>query len=128
MTGRHDILDEDAPDPRARDVTPGWIARHRARIEAGRQAALVLLPFAPFPARLPLAALSVAAEGVLLAEEWRTGRIEGRNARLRAWRIAGEGAALLAVSRAAPAVLRRNRETVRRAADFFRRAEGRFGA
>ncbi len=104
-----EILGSEAPDPEARDATPGWISRNRDRIRRGQALAQALIVAAPPPARLALAAASVAAEGLLLAEDFRRGALDGRQAGARAGRIALEGVAILAATRFAPALLARQR-------------------
>lgn len=90
------------------DVTPGWVSRHRERIEAGRRLSIAAMTLAPPPARIALAAVSVAASGVLLADDMRRRRVAQGDGALEAGALALEGAALLAVSRFAPGRLARN--------------------
>jgi len=103
-----EILRDDAPDPEAREVTPGWITRNRHLILRGRRMAQTLALAAPPPARLALAALAVAAEGAVLAADARRGAISGRTAGLRAGSLALEGLAILAATRFASAALARH--------------------
>jgi len=107
-----EILGETAPDPEARDATPGWLTRHRELILEGRAVVLALSAAAPPPLRIALAAASVAADGLMLAEDFRRGAVDGRAARLRLGRIALEGAAVLAATRFAPAILARHRHHI----------------
>ena len=103
-----DILGAEAPDPEAREVTPGWITRNRDVILKGRSVARALIIAAPPPARLAFAAASVAADGLLLAEDVRRGTIDRRAASLRASGLMLEGAALIAATRFAPTILVRH--------------------
>lgn len=121
-----EVLDDSAPGPRdAEDLppAPGWIERNRGFIEQGKTLAQTALVVAPPPARLALAALSVAADGVLLAEDVRSGKIDRTAARYRAGGMAVEALALLAASRLAPAILARNRHRLRTAQALVRRME-----
>lgn len=102
-----EILDRGAPDPDAREVTPGWITRNRQTILRGRALAQTLAVAAPPPARLLLAAVVVAAEGAVLAADTRRGAMDAGTAARRAGTLLVETAALLAASRLAPAALRR---------------------
>ncbi|MEL6478253.1 MAG: hypothetical protein AAFR17_13075 [Pseudomonadota bacterium] len=103
-----EILPPDHPDPEARDVTPGWIGRHRVLIERGRQVSRAFIPLAPPPARLALAGVSVAADVLLLADDLRRRGDMAEEGPLRAGALVLEGAALAAMSRYAPARLARN--------------------
>jgi len=103
-----EILGSEVPDPEAREVTPGWITRNRDLILKGRSVARALIIAAPPPARLAFAAASVAADGLLLAEDVRRGLLDRKVAGLRAGGLALEGAALIAATRFAPAILVRH--------------------
>jgi hypothetical protein len=104
-----EILGNEIPDPEAREVTPGWITRHKDLILKGRMAARALTVAAPPPARLVFAALSVAADGLLLAEDARRGLVDRKAAGARAGGLVLEGAAVFAATRYAPAILARHR-------------------
>lgn len=118
-----ELLGRDAPDPEARDVTPGWISRNRAAILRGRGMAQALSLAAPPHLRLALTAAGIAAEGLLFAEDWRRGVLDGRGARNRAGRLALEGAAILAASRLAPALVARHRARIEAARAAARRLD-----
>lgn len=122
-----EILDREDPGPRGEDEPeppePSWIERNRGFIEQGKTLAQTVLIVSPPPARLALAALAVAADGVLLAEDMRSGKLDRSQARMRAGGIALEGLALFAASRLAPAVLARNQLKLRRARDILSRME-----
>ncbi|MEO0820578.1 MAG: hypothetical protein AAF074_09155 [Pseudomonadota bacterium] len=103
-----EILGEEDPGPRedARDVPlPGWVARNRETIERGREAAQAFVPFAPPPARLALIAASLAAEGLLTAEDARMGRLTASAAGLRAAGIVLDGLGAAAGARRGPKAL-----------------------
>ena len=104
-----EILGREVPDPEAREVTPGWVTRNRGLILKGRTVARALMIAAPPPARLAFAAASVAADGLLLAEDVRRGLLDRKAAGLRAGGLVLEGAALVAATRFAPAILVRHR-------------------
>ena len=94
-----EILGNEIPDPEAREVTPGWITRHKDLILKGRMAARALTVAAPPPARLVFAAVSVAADGLLLAEDARRGLVDRKAAGARAGGLVLEGAAVFAATR-----------------------------
>lgn len=110
MTG--EILEGEAPDPKARDVTPGWITRHRKQIRRGRDVAQALIVAVPPPVRLMLTAATIAADGLVLAEDLRRGVLDGRAARGRAGRLLMEGVALFAATRFAPAIIARHKARI----------------
>ena len=122
-----EIVGDEDPGPRERgwqpEPEPSWIERNRGFIEQGKTLAQTALVVSPPPARLALAALSVAADGMLLAEDMRTGRIDRDHARWRAGGIALETLALVAASRLAPAVLARNHLRLRKIRDVVARME-----
>jgi len=103
-----EILGGGVPDPEAREVTPGWVTRNRDLILKGRSVARALIIAAPPPARLAFAAASVAADGLLLAEDVRRGLLDRKAASLRAGGLMLEGVALITASRFAPAILVRH--------------------
>ncbi|MEM9370103.1 MAG: hypothetical protein AAGA26_02980 [Pseudomonadota bacterium] len=117
-------LPNDAPDPEAHDVTPGWVGRNRAAIEQGRRLSRALVLLAPPPARLALAAVSVAADAVLLADEVKRRLKDRDEGAVRAGAIVLEGAALLAMSRFAPARLAANLAMIEGARAALDRATG----
>ncbi len=119
-----EILESDAPDPDAREVTPGWITRNRDRLLKGRAVAQALMVAAPPPARLALAAAAVAAEGLVLAADARRGSVDGRIAAKRAGLLVLESTSILAATRFAPQVLARHGAHIRAAHS----ALGKFGA
>jgi hypothetical protein len=123
LTG--EVPDEGAEVPPAHDVTPGWIGRNRQAIERGRRVARALVLVAPPPARLALAAVSVAADAVLLADELGRRLEDGRSGRLRTAALVLEGAAVLAASRLAPARLAANLAGIEAARRVLDRAAGR---
>lgn len=118
-----ELLGRDAPDPEARDVTPGWVSRNRALILRGRAMAQALSLAAPLHFRLALTAAGIAADGLLFAEDWRRGALDGRAARNRAGRLALEGAAVFAASRLAPALMTRHRARIEAARAVARRLD-----
>lgn len=122
-----EIVEQDDPGPRERgwepEPGPSWIERNRGFIEQGKTLAQTVLLVSPPPARIALAALSIAADGVLLAEDLRAGRLDRSHARWRAGGIAIEGLALLAASRLAPAVLARNQLRLRKIREVVSRME-----
>ncbi|MEM7670496.1 MAG: hypothetical protein AAF317_15400 [Pseudomonadota bacterium] len=117
-------LPDDAPDPDAHDVTPGWIGRNRQAIERGRQVSRALILVAPPPARLALAAVSVAADAALLADEMKRRLRERDDGPVRAGALVLEGAALFAMSRFAPARLAANLAMIEAARTALDRATG----
>jgi hypothetical protein len=103
-----DVLGGEVPDPEAREVTPGWVTRNRELILKGRSVARALIFAAPPPARLAFAAVSVAADGLMLAEDVRRGLLDRKAAGVRAGGLMLEGVALIAATRFAPAILVRH--------------------
>lgn len=118
-----EILGEEAPDPEAREVTPGWITRNRDTIRTGQSVARALISVAPPPARLALAAASAAAEGLLLAADVRRGLVDRKAAGARAGALALDGAAIVGASRFAPQFLSRNRRKLAAARSALRRLD-----
>ena len=118
-----ELLGRDSPDPDARDVTPGWVSRNRAAILRGRALAQALSLACPPHFRLALTAAGIAADGVLFAEDWRRGVLDGRGARRRAGRLALDGAAILAASRLAPALVARHRARIESVRAIARRLD-----
>ncbi len=110
-----EILDRGAPDPDSREITPGWITRNRDVILRGRVLVQALAVGAPPPARLLLAAIAVAAEGVVLAADARRGSVDAGAAARRAGTLLLEGATLIAASCLAPASLARQGARLRAA-------------
>jgi len=104
-----EILGGEVPDPEAREVTPGWVTRNRDLILKSRSVARALIIAAPPPARLAFAAASVAADGLLLAEDVRRGLLDRKAASIRAGGLVLEGATLIAATRFAPSILLRHR-------------------
>ena len=119
-----EILDRDAPDPKAREVTPGWVTRNRDRLLKGRALAQALMVAAPPPARVALAAAAVAAEGLVLAADTRRGTVDAGTAVKRAGMLVLESTAILAATRFAPHFLARHGVHIRAAHS----ALGRVGA
>ncbi|MEM7177143.1 MAG: hypothetical protein AAF503_05515 [Pseudomonadota bacterium] len=103
-----ETMPDDAPDPQAHDITPGWIARNRASIERGRRLGQAVMLVAPPPARIALAAASVAVEAVLLGDDVKRRLKDPGEGVVTAALLATEGAALLAMSRFAPVRLAAN--------------------
>lgn len=103
-----ETLSEDIPDPDAHDVTPGWIGRNRQAIERGRRLGHLAMLVAPPPARIALAAASVAAEAVLLADDVKRRLKDPGEGAVTAGLLATEGVALLAMTRFAPVRLAAN--------------------
>ena len=100
-----EVLEEDVDVPPAHDVTPGWVGRNRETLEKGRNIARVLMVAAPPPVRIPLAVASLAADAVLLADDFKRRREEPHLAGLRGGALVLEGAVVLAATRFAPARL-----------------------
>lgn len=123
-----ELLEDEAPDPKARDVTPGWITRHRERIRRGRDVAQALIVAVPPPARLALTAATIAADGLVLVEDLRRGVLDGRAARGQAGRLLIEAVALLAATRFAPAIIARHKARVAAARSVARCSRGRRSA
>ncbi|MEL6766319.1 MAG: hypothetical protein AAFP17_04000 [Pseudomonadota bacterium] len=106
-----EVLEPEAPGPRSgarRIRNPGWVGRNRDAIERGRDAAHMLLPFMPPPVRLGMVAASLAAQGLLTAEDARTGRARGGEAGLTGLGLALDAATLLASTKLAPVRLVRH--------------------
>ena len=103
-----EILGDEVDHPPVHDVTPGWIGRNRRVLEKGRNLTRALMIVAPPPARIPLAVASLAADAVLLADEMQRRMEERERGTLRVAALALEGAAVLAVTRFAPARLAAN--------------------
>lgn len=122
-TLKSEILDDEAPDPKARDVTPGWIGRNRAALAELRRLAASAAIVAPPPARIPLAAGCLAIDGAFLAEEARTGRLPVKTVAWRAVGIALESGTLLASTRLAPQVIARNAARIVAARRLFERLD-----
>lgn len=117
-----EVLDESAPDPEAADVTPGWVGRNRGRIEQGRRIGLALMPLAPPPARLALAAATVAADGLLLADDIKRRQVDAAAGGAKVGALVLEGLALAAMSRFAPARLAGNLAGIQAARSALDRA------
>ncbi|MEM8791948.1 MAG: hypothetical protein AAGE80_10030 [Pseudomonadota bacterium] len=119
-------LPEDAPDPEAHDITPGWVGRNRSTILQMRKFGGAMMVLAPPPARLALAGAMVAADALILADDVKR-RLEAPNAgALRGGALVLEAATLLAMSRFAPARLAANLagiEAARSALMRLKRAE-----
>ena len=115
-TGRRtlagEILEGTEADPQARNVTPGWITRHRELIHKGRCVAQALTIAVPPPMRLVLTAATIAADGLVLAEDLRRGALDGRAMRGQAGRLLIEGVALFAATRFAPAIVAKHKARV----------------
>ncbi|MEL6219052.1 MAG: hypothetical protein AAFR79_11390 [Pseudomonadota bacterium] len=117
-----EILIEGTPDPEARDVTPGWVARNRGAIERARNIARAMIVPAPPPVRIALGAATVAADALLLADDMRRRGEDREVGVLRAGALVLEGAAVLAVSRFAPARLAANLAGIEAARRMFEHA------
>jgi hypothetical protein len=118
-----EVLDEKDEVPPLHDVTPGWVTRNREAIETASRVGRSLMLVAPPPARIALGAASVAVDAVLLATDVRRRNREAGDGALEGAALALEGAALLAVSRFAPARLAAGLagiETARRAVERIR--------
>ncbi|MDH3666412.1 MAG: hypothetical protein OEN23_05735 [Paracoccaceae bacterium] len=118
-----EILGNEIPDPGTREVTPGWITRNRDLIRKGQSVARALIVVAPPPARLALAAASTAADGLLLAADFRRGLIDGKTAGVRAGEVALEGAAIIAATRLAPQFFSRHHRKLAAAQSVLRRVQ-----
>lgn len=100
-----DILDERELVPPAHDITPGWIARNRGWLENGRRLTHTLMVVAPPPARIALGFVSIAADAVLMVDEYGRKRGDKRRAAGDAAVLGFGGLALFAATRFAPARL-----------------------
>jgi hypothetical protein len=118
-----DILGNEAPDPEAREVTPGWVTRYRDMILKGQSVAQALIVLAPPPARLALAVASTAADGVLLVADFRRGLIDRNTAGARVGGLALEGAAIFAATRFAPQLFARHHRKLAAVRSALRRFE-----
>ena len=103
-----EILDDAVVVPEAHDVTPGWIGRNRNAIETGRRVTRALMIVAPPPARIALGVASVAADALLMADDYGRRRGDLREGAVTGAALALEGVTLLAMSRLAPARLAAN--------------------
>lgn len=101
-------MGETAEIPPVTDVTPGWVGRNRVVFERGRDVTRVLMLAAPPPARVALAAVSLGADAILIADDVRRLRAERGDAALRTGALVLEGVALAASTRFAPARLAAN--------------------
>lgn len=124
--GPHVLADEAPGGEDARTVRePGWIGRNRAALTRARAIAASAVMLAPPPLRIPLAAGCLAIDGVLLAEEARTGALPRQDAGMRAIGLVLESGTLLAATRFAPAVLARNASQIVAARRLLGRMEAR---
>ncbi|MEM9043750.1 MAG: hypothetical protein AAGC81_03575 [Pseudomonadota bacterium] len=101
-------LSNDAPDPEAFDVTPGWVGRNRAAILQMRRVGGAIMVIAPPPARLALAGAIVAADALLLVDDVKRRMESPGTGAIRGGALALEGVALFAMSRFAPVSLAAN--------------------
>jgi len=116
-----EILGDEAPDPEAREVSPGWVTRNKDIILKGQSVARALIVIAPPPARLALVAASTAADGLLLAADFRRGLVDRKTAGARVGGIALEGAAIFAATRFAPQLFSRHHRKLAAARSVLRR-------
>jgi len=100
-----EILPAEAVVPPTHDVTPGWVARHQRRIETARKLTRALMVVAPPPARIALGAASLAADAMLVVDEYTRRRGNPKKGAGDMAALTLEGLALMAASRFAPARL-----------------------
>ena len=100
-----DVLGESDVVPPSHDVTPGWIARNRDWLERGRRLTHAAMFVAPPPARIALGFVSIAADAVMMIDEYGRMRGDKRRAAGDAAVLGLEGLALFAATRFAPARL-----------------------
>ncbi|MGF1551635.1 MAG: hypothetical protein ACFBWO_03920 [Paracoccaceae bacterium] len=100
-----------------------WIARNRGLLERGRDAVHVVVPLAPPPARLPLIAASLAAEGLLTYDDARTGKVRRGDAGMRGVGLALDAIGLAASARLAPRALTANARRIAMLRAAFARIE-----
>jgi len=98
-----EILPAEAVVPPTHDVTPGWVARHQRRIETARKLTRALMVVAP--ARIALGAASLAADAMLVVDEYTRRRGNPKKGAGDMAALTLEGLALMAASRFAPARL-----------------------
>ena len=104
-TTKVEILDQDDLVPPTYDITPGWVDRNRTLVETSRRISRALMVVSPPPARIALGVVSVAADALLLADEYGRKRGDLKEGALSGAGIALEGLALIASSKLAPARL-----------------------
>jgi hypothetical protein len=124
-----EILPPGAPggESARRVRAPGWIGRNRGLLEQARRMAASAAMVAPPPARITIAAGCLAIDGVLLAEEARTGGMDRATVSIRAAGLLLESGTLVASTRIAPGLLSRNGARImlaRRALARLERARG----
>ncbi|MEM9760974.1 MAG: hypothetical protein AAF968_00440 [Pseudomonadota bacterium] len=119
----HAERDDDYRQENAEQRGGDWLSRNRRRVVVGRDIAQVLMPFAPPPARVPLIAASLVAEGLLLADDYRQRRVPPREASWRGVGVVLDGVGLAAASSAAPRVLTRHARSIAAARTAFARID-----
>ena len=118
------ILGDDVVVPSAADVTPGWIGRNRATLEAGRRVTRALMVVAPPPVRVALGVASVLADAVLISDEYTRRRGDLRKAPGDIAALGLEGLAVVAASRFAPARLAASLGGIEAAREALRKVRG----
>ena len=103
-----ELLPPEAPDPTAHDVTPGWIGRNRVAIERASSLGRAAMVVAPPPLRIALAGATIAMDAAVLTSELRCRTKEAPKGAMEAGALVMEAAAMVAMTRFAPARLAMN--------------------
>lgn len=108
MTQDPELLPPEAPDPKAHDVTPGWVGRNRAAIERASTLGRAAMIVAPPPIRIALAGATIAMDAAVLTSDLRRRNKEAAKGSMEAGALVLEAAAMVAMTRFAPARLAAN--------------------
>ena len=117
-----ELLPPESPDPDAHDVTPGWIGRNKQMIERASTIGRAAIVLAPPPVRLALAGATVAMDIAVLTSELRRRTKNPSQGTMEAGALVMEAAAVVAMSRFAPARLAANLVGIRAMRQAFRKA------
>lgn len=117
-----ELLSPESPDPEAHDVTPGWIGRNQRIIERASTLGRAAIVFAPPPVRLALAGATVAMDVAVLTSEMRRRTKDPSRGTMEAGALVMEAAAVVAMSRFAPARLAANLVGIQAMRQAFRKA------
>ena len=121
-TPNPELLSPETPDPEAHDVTPGWIGRNRAAIERASTLGRAAILFAPPPARVALAGVTVAMDIAVLSSDMRRRTKDTSQGAMEAGALVMEAAAVVAMSKFAPVRLAANLAGIEAMRRAFRKA------
>ena len=124
MTQDPELLPPEAPDPKAHDVTPGWVGRNRATIERASTLGRAAMIVAPPPIRIALAGATIAMDAAVLTSDLRRRNKEAAKGTMEAGALVLEAAAMVAMTRFAPARLAANLVGVEAMRQALRKAAG----